>query len=181
MLGPKGKPILTQPLDVRLACKLDQEGSALRISFEVTNATSEPIHVYDERGRPKAYLYDGGGGAAHALVGIPPLPEFPVAWRWAPKTTKLGPGESLRREISFGVPLREKDSYHPEEDQGHAAVAIGRLVLRVDFIRASRIDPSVGDTEKAEVVFGDEEAATCESALPQPVELLRRRDLVHRI
>lgn len=181
MIGPNGKPIESQPPDVRLTCRVEQTDVTLTIHFDLVNSTKEPIYVYDGRGSPQKQVYDGGGAAAHVLVGIPPLPGYPVSWRWAPKATAVAPGASLQRMISLGVPLREVDAYHPDNYEDFAAVTISRVVLRVDFIRKSRISADIKDLEKAEALWGGEEAVTGTVSLPRPVELQRRGDLPTRI
>jgi hypothetical protein len=175
---------LKQPADVRLTCAVERAGKDLRLRFEIQSAAREPIHVYDGRGREGGLVQlvaDGGGAAVHLVVGIPPLPPFPTAWRFAPKATELLPGAELRREVVLALPLREAGSYYRKEYPGDGTVKVERLVLRVDFLRASRMSPQAGPPEKAEALFGDEESVSCEASLPGPVDLERRGDPFTRI
>jgi hypothetical protein len=181
MLDSRGRPIQHQPRDVRLACDVKWAGDKLSLHFEIRNASDEPIHVFDDRGRgdfQPNILCDGGGGAVHVLFGVPQIPPGVEAyWKFHPKATKLQPGASLHRESSVAVPLRERGTYAPVDYLLYAPVEITRLVLRVDFLRASKVVPS----EYPDEPFGELESVSCEARLPGPVELQRRSDRFHRI
>jgi hypothetical protein len=181
MLDSQGKPIQSQPSDVHLQCDVRREGDTLRLRFEVKNSAREPIHVFDDRGRGDLQpnlLCDGGGGAVHVLYGVPEIPPGVVPyWKFHPKTTKLIPGESVRREATIKIPLREVDSYYPVKYDAHRAVQVSRLGLRVDFVRQSKVTPSDYPDEPR----GELGSVSCEAALPGPVELQRRGDPFTRI
>jgi hypothetical protein len=174
LLGPQGAPLLAQPPDVRLACRIDQGSDHLHIRFDITNASKEPIHAFDHGGRQNAdfdILCDAGGGVVHALLGVPPLPPFPIYWRYQPKGTTIDPGTSVHRDMRAEVPLRERNAYWPLEYQVDSGVETTRLTLRVDFLRASKIK----DNRYPDEPRGDVEAVSCSITLPNPIEL-RRRD-----
>jgi hypothetical protein len=164
--------------DVTIACDAELTGDVLRVRFELTNGGAEVVHVFDDRGRSgKAdVLCDGGDGAVRLLVGVPPLPPFPVYWQFHPKTTALAPGASLRGEVAAPVPLREAGAYYRAAYEPSAAVEVARVWLRVDLLRASRV--TSGDHPEPR---GAIECAVAEAALPRPVALLRRADAFDRV
>lgn len=172
-------PMSTRPPDVRLTCEVAISDAALRVRFTVTNVSAEEIHVFDNAGRsPEADIVcDGGDGALHMLVGVPPLPPFPCYWKYHPRTTSLIPGESVSRELVAPIPVREVGRYYPTVYAEHVPVTIERVSLRLDFLRASKVSvTSYPDEPRGEV-----ESVWRAAPMPCPVELWRRRDPFDRI
>jgi hypothetical protein len=175
LLGPDGAPLRMEPRDVRLACEIEQTSDRIHVRFEIANASKEPIYLFDHRGRWDAdfdILCDGGGGAVHALLGVPPLPPFPIPWRYQPKGSYLDPGSSVSRAIRAELPLDERNAYWPLGYRVGSKVEATRFTLRVDFLRASKIR----DAQHPEEPRGDVDAVSCTVDLPRPVELRRRSD-----
>lgn len=175
LLGPQGTHLRAQPRDVRLACEVEQTGDQLLVRFDIANASEEPIYVFDHRGRRDAdfdILCDGGGGAVHALLGIPPLPPFPIYWRYQPKGSYLAPRSTVRRQIRAEIPLDERNAYWPLGYRLDTRVRATRLTLRVDFLRASKVK----DNQYPDEPHGDVDAVSCTVELPRAIELRRRND-----
>lgn len=123
-------------LDVR--CSADIAGSNVTVRYAVTNRSNEDVYLYDNGDHPDADLVcDGGDGAVNVLMGISPLPPYPVAWKHHPKTTRLAPGAHKDGSFTLSLPLREISAYHNEKYATAERVEIKQLRLLIDYVRAS--------------------------------------------
>lgn len=123
-------------LDVRSSAEVAE--STITIRYSVTNRSSEDVYLYDNGDQPDADLVcDAGDGAVNVLLGISPLPPYPVVWKHHPKTTRLAPGGHKDGAFTLPLPLREISAYHNEKYATAERVDVKQLRLLIDYVRAS--------------------------------------------
>jgi len=137
--------------DISLSAQHTASATELRIRYTIANKSGGDIYVLDglktlgANGQVVVSTSDyalvkNSAGDAEVLVGIAPLPANKlVAVRTMPVATRLAPGASQTRELqAVPLPLAERTPYiTPDELQNAPIATVARLVLGVQFVRAS--------------------------------------------
>ena len=139
----------------------------LNVSYDLTNRTKEDIYVLDifpnydlETMKPSVNLNNtvtvwSEPDGVRLVRGLPPYPqEKDMSAFYTPYTSKVGPGETLKRRLELPLPLVEFSPYYsPLETAKYEAVDVTRIRLTVNFIKSSAEGLEAKEVEFAKGVF----------------------------
>ncbi len=153
--------------DVDFSSSVEVGKEKLNLHFELKNKSKDDIYVLDifpiydlETMKPSVDLnntvtvWDEADGV-RLIRGLPPYPkEKSMSVFYTPYSSKIAPGDTLKRRLELPLPLLEFNPYYsPLERDTYEPVTLSKIKLHIHFLKSSVEGFEAKEVEFAKGVF----------------------------